>query len=189
MKKFIAVLALLAACKSGAPKTETQAAATPAPMESADCVIESEDTARGSWKCEVAKTNDQRLVGLMNRKEVPAGTAMLFVFDTPDTWSMWMKNTLVPLDMIFMNSDGVVTAVALNRTPLSEEYIEPCGIQYEVVSHDSDADADVDEFFDACEAEHAKPEKLTKYVLEVPAGEAEAANIQVGDKLSTENLF
>lgn len=136
-------------------------------------------------KLEVADNDEARLIGLMNRKEVPANTGMIFDFGKPDYYSMWMKDTRVPLDMIFMNDDGVVMALATDREPLTEDYINPCNLKYEeiVAQHSDDENWDIDGFFDECEAKYSTPEKATRYVIEVPAGTIKKAGIELGDKL------
>ena len=143
------------------------------------------NTQKAFLKLEVADNNDARLIGLMNRKEVPENTGMIFDFEKPDYYSMWMKDTYVPLDMIFANNDGVVTALAENREPLSEDFINPCNLAYEarVALNPDDTDWDIDGFFDACEANFSKPENATRYVIEVPAGTIKNLNVKLGDKL------
>jgi uncharacterized membrane protein (UPF0127 family) len=64
-------------------------------------VIFGNDTVRA----EVASTPGQRSQGLMNRPAIPAGTGMLFVFDDEEVRSFWMRNTLVSLDIAFMDSE------------------------------------------------------------------------------------
>ena len=59
----------------------------------------------------------------MFRHILPEGQAMLFDFGAPKPAAMWMKNTYIPLDMIFMNRNGTVTSVAANTEPLSERTI------------------------------------------------------------------
>lgn len=146
-------------------------------------------TEKVSLKLEVADNDEARLKGLMHRKEIPENTGMIFDFETPDYYSMWMKNTYVPLDMIFMNNDGVVVSLAVDRKPLTEDYINPCNLKYEeiVAQHSDDKnwsmDDYVDEFFDDCEASFSRPEFATRYVIEVPAGTIKKANIKLGDKL------
>lgn len=161
-------------------------------MKRYDFKITSADgkTEKASLKLEVADNDEARLTGLMNRKKIPENTGMIFDFEKPDYYSMWMKNTYVPLDMIFINNDGVVSTLAADRKPLTEDYINPCNLKYEeiVAQHSDDKnwsmDDYVDEFFDDCEASFSKPEKATRYVIEVPAGTIKKAGIEYGDKLS-----
>ena len=68
---------------------------------------------------EVADTPETRTRGLMYRRELPDGRGMLFVFDKEADQEFWMKNTLIPLDMIFIGGDGRVVGVHANATPLS----------------------------------------------------------------------
>lgn len=69
---------------------------------------------------EIAKTPQQRERGLMYRKFMPENHGMLFIFNKPQHLSFWMKNTLIPLDMIFLNQHKVV-AILQNVPPCSKE--------------------------------------------------------------------
>ncbi len=81
---------------------------------------------------EMAVTPEQRSTGLMHRKELPRGRGMLFDFEGDGPIAMWMKNTYVSLDMIFIRSDGVIARIAENTTPLSEQTI-PSGAPVKAV--------------------------------------------------------
>ena len=72
---------------------------------------------------EIADTEPARERGLMFRKELPAGQGMLFDFHQEQQVGFWMKNTLIPLDMIFIDGRGRVVSVAHSATPLSEKVI------------------------------------------------------------------
>lgn len=77
---------------------------------------------------EVVKTEQERATGLMYRKELPEGRGMLFDFSPEQQVSMWMKNTLIPLDMIFIRGDGRIIRIAENTEPLSEKIIPSGGL-------------------------------------------------------------
>jgi len=77
---------------------------------------------------EMATTDDEKDLGLMNRRDLPDGQGMLFDFSPPQLVSMWMKNTLIPLDMIFIQADGRVLRVAQNTEPLSTMAIPSGGV-------------------------------------------------------------
>ncbi len=62
-------------------------------------------------QAEVAQTDTQRMIGLMNRPQMAANTGMLFVFDQPATQCFWMKNTLLPLSIAFVADDGSVVNI------------------------------------------------------------------------------
>jgi uncharacterized membrane protein (UPF0127 family) len=66
-------------------------------------------------------------VGEMWRQSVPRDSGMLFDWGAPRSSQMWMRNTLVPLDMIFINADGTVRSIAKNTVPRSEVVIDGQG--------------------------------------------------------------
>lgn len=80
-----------------------------------------------SFDIEVAVTPEQQRLGLMHRAELPAGTGMLFIYKPPRRIAMWMKNTLVPLDMLFASRTGVIFYIKQNAEPLSEDLISAPG--------------------------------------------------------------
>src|SRR5438093_7648568 len=73
---------------------------------------------------EVAATRVARERGLMYRTSLAEGRGMLFVFDADGNHSFWMKNTLIPLDMLFIARDGLVVGIHANATPLSMANIQ-----------------------------------------------------------------
>ncbi|GAB0114118.1 DUF192 domain-containing protein [Acidisoma sp. C75] len=68
---------------------------------------------------EMATTPQEQETGLMFRTSVPADSGMLFVFPDVQPQAFWMKNTIVPLDMVFINADGTIRAIAENTVPYS----------------------------------------------------------------------
>lgn len=83
---------------------------------------------RGDWgsvrfSVELADTPREQARGLMNRESMPASSGMLFVYDEPGPAYFWMRNTLIPLDMIFSDAQGVVTHVHHEAVPLDETSI------------------------------------------------------------------
>jgi uncharacterized membrane protein (UPF0127 family) len=68
---------------------------------------------------EIAADDAARQRGLMYRDELPDGHGMLFVFDDEVEHPFWMKNTLIPLDMIFISADRRIVGIIQNATPLS----------------------------------------------------------------------
>ncbi|HEV7449525.1 MAG TPA: DUF192 domain-containing protein [Candidatus Paceibacterota bacterium] len=66
---------------------------------------------------EVAQTPAERELGLGHRTSLKEGSGMWFVFDTDGLWAFWMKDTLIPLDMIWVNKSGVIVTIAHNVQP------------------------------------------------------------------------
>ncbi len=110
-----------------------------------------------SFFIERAETAEVRAQGLMNRTELSEDAGMLFVMDTEETLQFWMKNTLIPLDIIFFTGEGLYVSSAT---------MEPC-----------QADPCPMTFYE----EHAK------YALEVAAGTAEKLRIGEGWTLGVGN--
>ena len=79
------------------------------------------------FSVEIAKTDEERATGLMYRKELADGRGMLFDFTPEQQVSMWMKNTFVSLDMIFIGGDGRVLRIAENTEPQSLRIISSGG--------------------------------------------------------------
>jgi uncharacterized membrane protein (UPF0127 family) len=79
------------------------------------------------FKVEVADTFDTRERGLMFRKTLAPDRGMLFDFKTEQPVSFWMRNTLIPLDMVFIGADGRIVSIARNATPMSETPIASAG--------------------------------------------------------------
>lgn len=80
---------------------------------------------------ELALTPEQQSRGLMFRETLAPDAGMLFVYDPPRAIAMWMRNTLVPLDMVFAGAGGTIFFIAENTEPLSEALIQPpAGVGY-----------------------------------------------------------
>ena len=89
--------------------------------------IVTKDGQRHEFNVEMALTPDQQTVGLMFRKEVPPDGGMLFDWGAPRQSTMWMRNTVAPLDMIFINADGTIRRIAENTVPMSLATIDSGG--------------------------------------------------------------
>lgn len=85
------------------------------------------------FRVEVAASAPERATGLMNRKSLAAGKGMIFIFPQPKTVMMWMKDTLIPLDMLFIDSDGRIFNIAENAKPMDETIIPSRGVAARVL--------------------------------------------------------
>jgi uncharacterized protein len=81
------------------------------------------ETSATLFAAEIADTDELRSRGLMFRHLLPSDRAMLFDFGTPRPAAMWMKNTYISLDMLFVRTDGTIAALAENTEPLSTQVI------------------------------------------------------------------
>ena len=103
---------------------------------------------------EAADSGEERTLGLMWREHLDSDKGMLFMFDDEGYHSFWMKNTLIPLDMIFISGNSTIVDI--------KEGLQPCTVE---------------------DCEIYVPSGRAKYVLEVNAGFVKEKNIKTGDKV------
>lgn len=105
------------------------------------------------FQSELADTLEERTVGLMYREQLDEDKGMFFVFDESKIWGFWMKNTYIPLDMIWISEDFKVVYIA---------HAVPC-LNETCISY--------------------RPDKEAKYVLEINSGMTDKYNITLGQKV------
>ena len=98
--------------------------ARPAEMQTLEIATK---TGVHAFSVEVADNEVDRARGLMFRKTLPEGQGMLFDFHREQPVDFWMKNTYIPLDMLFIRDDGRILRIAENTTPLSTEIVSSGG--------------------------------------------------------------
>lgn len=113
-----------------------------------------------SFELKVADSSQEREIGLSATKSLPENQGMIFLFDKPDYYSFWMKNMTIPIDIIYINSDNIVT-IQNNAQPPKNSIESP--IIY-------------------------TPTNPADKVLEINAGLSEKYNFKKGDKVKIENL-
>ncbi len=104
------------------------------------------------FSVEIADTQAGRETGLMNRQHMDPGSGMLFVFENEDVYSFWMKDTLIPLDMVWMDKGGRIVYIERDVQPCEAD---PCPVY--------------------------TPPSAALYVLEVNAGISDDYGFAVGD--------
>lgn len=121
MLRFAACFAVLAVFPLTVSHAEQPAAAiTQGATEPLGIVAKN---GRHAFQVEVMRDDAQRARGLMFRRSMAADHGMLFDFDQPMPVNMWMKNTYLPLDMVFIRSDGTIARIAADTEPLSTKVI------------------------------------------------------------------
>ena len=110
--------AAAAGCGSATTANQAPLERSPAGLEQVPLTINSAN-GKHRFTVEVARTPEEQAQGLMFRKSVPPDRGMIFPYDPPVQVSFWMKNTLVPLDMVFIGPDGKIGRIAANTTPMS----------------------------------------------------------------------
>jgi uncharacterized membrane protein (UPF0127 family) len=124
-----------AACTSqSSGNGSTVAERSPSGLEQVPLTIQSRSGAH-RFTVEVARTPEQQAQGLMHRQSLAPDRGMLFPYEPPQNASFWMKNTLIPLDIIFIRADGTIAMIAADTVPMSLDPIaslEPVGAVLEI---------------------------------------------------------
>ncbi len=109
---------------------------------------------------EVANSSQEQAIGLMFRRSMPSDRGMVFNFSKPQPAQFWMKNTLIPLDMLFLNK-GIIKNIQIDVPPCKDE---------------------------PCPSYGPKPDVLIDQVIELNAGRAVTLGLKVGDKLVVQTV-
>lgn len=108
-----------------------------------------------AFAVEIADSVEERAVGLMERQKLDDNRGMFFIFPNQDNLTFWMKNTYLPLDIIFIDQDWRIVKIARNAQPCLKG-----------------------------ECPYYRSEVLAQYVLEINAGLSDAKDIKEGDQVS-----
>ncbi len=123
------------------------------PNEKVDHVTFMTDSGNVTVSVEVARTQEELRQGLMDRSSLDWDSGMLFMFEPPRVLNFWMKNTLIPLDMVFLSSEGEIIRIERDVPPCASEICPTYGGVYGA------------------------------YVVEVNAGFCESRGIKEGDMM------
>lgn len=156
---FVAVVGLCA-CMPAETKMHDEGDLRPESQSQADPARPHIVTASGEViELEIARSDQQRARGLMFRESLAPSHGMLFIFAESDRHGFWMKNTFIPLDMIWIEEDGTIAEIQRNIPPCRSD---PCPTY--------------------------APEEAGLYVLELAADEAERLGLKAGDRLELRNI-
>ncbi len=131
MAAIVALCAFAVACTlpassgakaNGCPAGAEQPASPDGLKQVTLCITSSQKT--HSFTAEIANTSAEQAKGLMFRTELADEKAMIFPFREPRVASFWMKNTVIPLDIIFIRADGTIESIAENTIPYSTDPVE-----------------------------------------------------------------
>ncbi|PIT94215.1 hypothetical protein COU00_00150 [Candidatus Falkowbacteria bacterium CG10_big_fil_rev_8_21_14_0_10_43_11] len=109
----------------------------------------------GCFEVELAVAPTERALGLMYREKLPKNRGMLFIFPAEGLYDFWMKNTLIPLDIIWLDKDKRVVYANKNTAPCGQELCPTI-----------------------------KPDRQAQFVLEINAGLADRMGLKIGDYLN-----
>jgi uncharacterized membrane protein (UPF0127 family) len=115
-----------------------------------------------AFQVELADDEAERAQGLMYRRTLAQGSGMLFIYDTPRAVSFWMRNTYIPLDLVFLDQAGVIRHIHSNAVPLDETPIPG--------------------------AAPGDPDPNRQMILEIGGGEAERMGLVVGQPMAHPRL-
>jgi uncharacterized protein len=121
VRLLLPLLLILSACSAKAPAGENAVAAADTSAKATIPLTVTGKSGTHRFDVEVAATPEEQAQGLMFRTELAPDGGMVFPMKPPRTASFWMKNTVIPLDMLFVRSDGTIASIAANRKPYSRE--------------------------------------------------------------------
>lgn len=117
----LAAIAILAfnGCSAPAETSASKDSSLDATFDSAALIIEADDGARHEFDVYLATEYEQQRRGLMFVRQMAANVGMLFIYEDSAIHSMWMKNTYIPLDLVFARADGTIASIIHDTQPLS----------------------------------------------------------------------
>jgi uncharacterized protein len=163
---LLSLFSLLGGCSSAASPTKPVMKSSPVQIQptypgaqnlpiAAQIVVQ-----KKTINLEVASTRQEQAIGLMFRRSMPSDRGMLFNFSQSQPAQFWMKNTFIPLDMLFLHK-GVIKNIQINVPPCKEE---------------------------PCPSYGPQPDVLIDQVIELNAGRVTTLGLKVGDKLVVQKV-
>ena len=126
-------LTLCYSCKKEAPNLEPEKLKYTFRHDGSLEVFGKDNKLKTTFRIEIVESEEEVTRGMKYRDSMDDDTGMLFVFGAPDIYDFWMQDTYLPLDMLFIASDGTINEIHENAVPFSEERIHPTQIHLYVL--------------------------------------------------------
>ena len=130
---FLVLMLVAASCAEEVPPPPEYGVRTDGTLEFVHADSTGNTTVIHTINIEIADTDFTRQRGLMNRRGMGLNEGMLFIFPEPEMQSFWMRNTAMPLDIIFVDTELNIVNIARRTTPLSDDYIRSTSLAQYVI--------------------------------------------------------
>lgn len=122
---LLCVLCMLFGCKKAEPQKPEPTVKIEFRQDGTLDIANPQGTVKTTFTIEIAEKEEELMQGLKFREKLGDNQGMLFIFEYPDIYEFWMQDTYLPLDMLFIASDGTINYIYENTVPFSEERITP----------------------------------------------------------------
>ena len=122
---LICVLCILFGCKRAEPQKKEPSSKIEFRQDGTLNISNPMGTVKATFSIEIVEKEEELMRGLKFRDQLGENQGMLFIFEFPDIYEFWMQDTYLPLDMLFIASDGTINYIYENTVPFSEERITP----------------------------------------------------------------
>jgi len=126
-------LTLCYSCKKDTPEPKPEPVKYSFRHDGSADVFGPDNQLKASFRIEIVESEEEVVRGLKYRENLDDDAGMFFIFEYPDLYDFWMQDTYLPLDMLFIASDGTLNEIHENAVPFSEERIHPTKIHQYVL--------------------------------------------------------
>ncbi len=130
---LLTCLTLCFSCKKDSPTPEPEPENYSFRQDGSADIFGPDKQLKASFRIEIVESEEEVVRGLKYREQLDDDAGMFFIFEYPDLYDFWMQDTYLPLDMLFIASDGTLNEIHENAVPFSEERIHPTMIHQYVL--------------------------------------------------------